>query len=584
MDNTIVRDFAAEQPDSEPQQPDNHSDELQFVLDEVTDRLARPDFLSHLSPSRLPSQAASTSSLSPSEAEGTAPLDSLHPGRRRRRARSPHHQYLNLSAIADSNDHDHFHIDNQNQIHHQLDEPEPDADEVPADLTAPLTLEPHLDLGENSVIVTTNTVEPRVSEELNSSFLEAHRAYSDMTTERGIQTFSHGHQDLVLAVDFNYFGTRMVTASSDHRLKVWDKKDNEWTLVENWRAHDAEVVDVSTTTSLINPAPSPCIRSAVHAGCATALPARISSLTQLQVKWNGPFMGEVVGSIGEDGRCKLWQEDVTELPTTGRRFKLIANLASPTNAPFMSLDFKNIMQDTWLALITRDGRLVVYEPVDQSNLHEWKIFAEHWVCGNNPPERQEEVGFKVVFHKEKLPCWTAVMAGLDRKALSLAVSSMRNVLIFRTDKSKRFYLCCELKGARQLIRDVAWANGSMRGYDVLATASKDGAIRVYELHTPRANKSSSGGESSPRVAAESTDMPVGPRPGGSGPRRNTPSGIGAGLAGASRAPESAAREHEQVPGRVHQDVKLVDELTQHHGAVWRVAFSQMGTFSSPPFP
>jgi WD40 repeat protein len=54
----------------------------------------------------------------------------------------------------------------------------------------------------------------------------------------------------VLAVDFNYFGTRMVTASSDHRLKVWDKKDDSWTLVESWKAHDAEIVDVSVLSDL----------------------------------------------------------------------------------------------------------------------------------------------------------------------------------------------------------------------------------------------------------------------------------------------------------------------------------------------
>jgi hypothetical protein len=37
----------------------------------------------------------------------------------------------------------------------------------------------------------------------------------------------------------------MVTASSDHRLKVWDKKDDGWTVTDVWKAHDAEVTDVS---------------------------------------------------------------------------------------------------------------------------------------------------------------------------------------------------------------------------------------------------------------------------------------------------------------------------------------------------
>lgn len=279
-------------------------------------------------------------------------------------------------------------------------------------------------------------------------------------------------------------------------------------------------------------------------------------------------MGEVIGSIGEDGRCKLWQEDVTEVPLSGNRFKLITNLASQTHAPFMSLDFKNIMQETWLALITRDGYLTVYEPQDQSSLNEWTILAERWVSENNPPERQEEVGFKVVFHKEKLPCWTAIMAGLDRKSLSLAVAAMKDVYIFRTDKAKRFFQVAKLEGSRQIIRDLAWANGSMRGYDILATASKDGAIRIYELSTPTSVKGSTGGTSSTSTVTE----PISPRP---DPRKNPPSGIGAGLAGAAKTPETT-HENEQYPGRIRQVAKLTDELTNHHGAVWRVTFSQMG--------
>jgi nucleoporin SEH1 len=279
-------------------------------------------------------------------------------------------------------------------------------------------------------------------------------------------------------------------------------------------------------------------------------------------------MGEVVGSIGEDGRCKLWQEDVTEVPVSGNRFKLIANLGSQTHAPFMSLDFKNIMQETWLALITRDGYLTVYEPVDQSSLNDWTPIADHWISEDNPPERQEEVGFKVVFHKEKLPCWTAIMAGLDRKSLSLAVAAMKDVYVFRTDKAKRFFHVAKLEGSRHIIRDLAWANGSMRGYDILATASKDGAIRIYELSTPTSGKAPMAGTSSTSMVAE----PVSPRPKS---RKNAPSGIGAGLAGASKSLDTS-HEHDQYPGRIRQVVKLTDELTDHHGAVWRVAFSQMG--------
>ncbi|KAF2877577.1 WD40-repeat-containing domain protein [Massariosphaeria phaeospora] len=472
--------------DSHPS-PERAHDLIQLNLDAVTRRLIRPGFLSNLTPSRLPSQAASESSLSPGdappEARGTA-------------GQSAHHRHSHLKLAVTFED-----------VFERVD------------LVAPLLSEPCADGSEPSV-------DARVAETLRAHFVAARLAYATMA-ERNFQTFAHGHQDLVLAVDFNYFGTRMVTASSDHRLKVWDKKDDAWTLVESWKAHDAEIVDV---------------------------------------KWNGPFMGEVIGSIGEDGRCKLWQEDATEVPMSSSRFKLITNLISQTNAPFMSLDFKNIMQETWLALITRDGHLSVYEPLDQSSLNEWTLLGERWVCQDSPPERQEEVGFKVVFHKEKLPCWTAIMAGLDRKALSLAVAAMKDILIFRTDKAKRLYLVTKLQGARQIIRDLAWANGSMRGYDIIAAASKDGAIRIYELSTPRSDKSS---------ASSSAVTETIPTPPASRPHKNAPSGIGAGLAGALKAPE-AVHGNEQDPGRIRQIAKLVDELTNHHGAVWRVAFSQMG--------
>ncbi|OAL47912.1 nucleoporin seh1 [Pyrenochaeta sp. DS3sAY3a] len=464
-------------------------DAIQLNLDAVTRRLVRPTFLTNLTPSRLPSSAVSdSSSLSPTRDEAR-----LHSG-----PLSHHrHSHLNLA------------VSFEDVLEH-------------ADLVSPLIQEPCADGSPPSV-------EKRIIEHLDSQFLGAHHAYAKMAAERNFQTFAHGHQDLVLAVDFNYFGTRMVTASSDHRLKVWDKKDESWTLVESWKAHDAEIVDV---------------------------------------KWNGPFMGEVIGSIGEDGRCKLWQEDVTEVPMSGNRFKLITNLASQTHAPYMSLDFKNIMQETWLALITRDGYLTVYEPQDQSSLNEWTVLADRWVAENNPPDRQDEVGFKVVFHKEKLPCWTAIMAGLDRKSLSLAVAAMKDVYIFRTDKAKRFFQVAKLEGSRQIIRDLAWANGSMRGYDILATASKDGAIRIYELSTPTSAKGSNGGTSSASTVTES----ISPRP---DPRKNVPSGIGAGLAVASKVPDTT-HENEQYPGRIRQVVKLTDELTNHHGAVWRVTFSQMG--------
>lgn len=195
-----------------PEQPSQHwqPDAIKANLDAVTRQLARPAFLTNLTPSRLPSQAASDSSLSPTRPEEAR----LHSG-----PLSHHrHSHLNLA------------VSFEDALEH-------------ADLVSPLIQEPCADGSPSSV-------DKRVVDHLESQFVGARHAYAKMAAERSFQTFSHGHQDVVLAVDFNYFGTRMVTASSDHRLKVWDKKDDSWTLVESWKAHDAEIVDVSAAPSI----------------------------------------------------------------------------------------------------------------------------------------------------------------------------------------------------------------------------------------------------------------------------------------------------------------------------------------------
>jgi nucleoporin SEH1 len=148
------------------------------------------------------------------------------------------------------------------------------------------------------------------------------------------------------------------------------------------------------------------------------------------------------------------------------------------------------------------------------------------------------------------------------------VAVMNNVKIFRTEKERKWYQAAELTGARAIVRDVAWANGSMRGYDILATASKDGSVRIYEVST-------SPGQADPPATPDpfSPSMPT-----TSGRQaRTVPSGIGAGLAGSS-SKDSVRDQDKHAPGRVKHIVKMVAELTAHGGSVWRVAYSQLGEF------
>ncbi|KAL4903649.1 hypothetical protein BDW74DRAFT_37236 [Aspergillus multicolor] len=335
--------------------------------------------------------------------------------------------------------------------------------------------------------------------------------------------FDSGHRDLVTVTKFNFYGNRIVTASSDHRMKVWDQKDGEWQLLDTWRAHDAEILDAA---------------------------------------WNGPFTGQHLGSVGEDMKLKIWQEDVTQLPGTGRRFKNIFRLVAPQRHPFVSLDFRNIDLESWLAVITRDGFLMVMEPVSPDSLADWQTVDEFRVCA--APPRGEETSFKVQFHHDPTDITHSVLPSWDRKSLSLVVAAMDSVKIFRTDANRRFYHAIELKGHGGLVRDISWANGSVRGYDLIASGCKDGFVRVFEVYT---SLSSNNARESDRNHAHSSAT-------SQSSRSTAQSGIGSALA--SRVPMPTSSRPATNDSQFKHTGKEVACIDSKHLDVWQVGFSYAG--------
>jgi WD40 repeat protein len=74
------------------------------------------------------------------------------------------------------------------------------------------------------------------------------------------EEFETGHQDRVTVIHTNFNGTRILTASIDHRIKVWhrDSKTGERTLIDTFTAHDADIRDVRSLSLLCCPDQVPC--------------------------------------------------------------------------------------------------------------------------------------------------------------------------------------------------------------------------------------------------------------------------------------------------------------------------------------
>ena len=275
-------------------------------------------------------------------------------------------------------------------------------------------------------------------------------------------------------------------------------------------------------------------------------------------------MGQTLGSIGNDLKFKVWEEDKSEPWNSGRRFKCIYTLSSLSRVPYASFDFKSVnINDTFLALLTKEGNLTVYEAADPESLSSWNILDEFRVC--NPPVRGEEVGFSVEFDPCPTPCWTAVAAGLNQKALSLVCAGMDTARVWRTTNMRNFYQAADLAGHGGIVRDVAWLPSNTSGFDTIATACKDGSIRIFEVSTLATSLingvvSSNDSDGARQTAGESA--------------RVNPSGIGAGLAGASRASgATSASGDNQDPSKVYQEAKEVANLASHDSMVWRLKWS-----------
>lgn len=241
-------------------------------------------------------------------------------------------------------------------------------------------------------------------------------------------------------------------------------------------------------------------------------------------------------------------------------------MTAPQRYPFVSLDFRNYDLDTWLALITRDGYLIIMEPVSPDNLSDWQALDQFRVCA--APHRGDEASFKVQFHHDPFDITHSVLPSWDRRALSVVVVTMDTVKVYRTDANRRFYHAIELTGHGGLVRDVAWANGSIRGHDLIATGCKDGFVRIFQVYTSVA---SNGSHDSGKKKAEARSQSPTVRP-------VTQSGIGSALA--SRTPASVSDRSATDDSPFNHVFEEVARLDSKHLDVWQVEFSQAGKWFS----
>ncbi|KAJ8103054.1 WD40-repeat-containing domain protein [Lipomyces tetrasporus] len=344
-----------------------------------------------------------------------------------------------------------------------------------------------------------------------------------------MNSISTGHQDLIHDIAYDHYGRLLATCSSDQCIKVFTREfpSAEWTLQSSFKAHDANIFSLSFAP---------------------------------------PQYGLILASCSEDQTVRVHSS-----VDNGHTFTKVATL-SDSGGPVHHVVFARFGgHGLKLACIGTDGVVRVYHAADPSDLRQWhlafeKVVDQDRLLSNGVAARDLQGDFAV----DWCPSGTVRASGLtygrgvdmadselprldrltiaERAVEQFVVSSMSKVIVFRKLDGGiyEYEPAEELAGHTDIVRDVAWASSAGVGgrYELIATACKDGWVRIFKL-TPQ------------RTGTRTTESRNGTAGTVNGDNEN---GVG--------------------ENNLSYEVELVDQFDDHKSEVWKVSWNFSGTVLS----
>jgi nucleoporin SEH1 len=239
-------------------------------------------------------------------------------------------------------------------------------------------------------------------------------------------------------VQYDFYGKRMATCSSDHKIKVWDMNtQGNWICTYEWKAHNGSV---------------------------------------WKVQWAHPEFGQVLASCSYDHTCCIWEEPPVEQQQQQqqqqnnpqqKRKQGWTQKATLVDSPQGVVDIKFAPKHHGLKLATcsLDGHVRIYEALDVMNLAYWTVHQEFEATSNRKPAT----------------CLSWNPSRFEEPMLVIG-SADGSVTIRQCDSNhRRWQLTHTLEPHAQAVNDVAWAPNLGRSYHLIASASKDGTARIWKL-------------------------------------------------------------------------------------------------------
>lgn len=240
-------------------------------------------------------------------------------------------------------------------------------------------------------------------------------------------------QDRITAASYDFSGRRLATCSADHTVKVFDKSNDNWVLNDSWRAHDAAVTSVS---------------------------------------WAGPQYAPLLVSSSHDCTVKIWEEVQDESFESSKRWRR-KHTFTDFQGPVYACQFNPLGAQLQLAAVAADGILRVYESTDPGNLASWSQTTELPLL-NRPVARQLQSSFAL--------SWAPTPSFMNW----LAVAALDDAIILRPTNAvgatkSKYAIAADLPGHQGLVRDISWAPTFGRAMGIVATACKDGNVRIFYI-------------------------------------------------------------------------------------------------------
>ncbi|VEU22091.1 DEKNAAC103089 [Brettanomyces naardenensis] len=286
-----------------------------------------------------------------------------------------------------------------------------------------------------------------------------------------IKPFPTHHEDIVLDVEYDFYGRQLATCSADKHIKVFDldPATSSWVLNDSWKAHDSTIVKVG---------------------------------------FANPEFGHLLLSGSYDRTLKIWEENFDEPLGSGRRWSRLVTIAD-SHGPLYDCCFVPSFLGLKVGSIGSDGKLRIYESMDPADLRDWTLLEEIDVL-KAPVAAHLQSDFNVCWCPSRFSCEKFCVSALDQA-----------YIYYKNENTNKFKLGELLPEHNGLIRSVAWAPLMGKSYHLIATACKDGYVRIMKVV-----------------------------------------------------------EHVHGPGDISFTVSLISSFNEHVGEVWRVSWNMTGTILS----